>query len=974
MKMISMKISVNKFLSAGIAVIILAIICILLISLKQLRKTQDTSETVITTQSSLFQNQDIIVSVLDNETGARGYLITGKENYLEPLTKSEKEIADKLSLLHSIIPEDAILSSLFDSLAFYIQKRIDFSRRMVQVRKEKGIDTASKLVLTGEGKYYTDRIRGFGTLMEKREAAIFQDRKKNNNQAISTLNRILYGVLIASFLLGIVIFQRINSDFQRHKINEQKFKALLNAAPDATIVVNDSGLIQMVNKQVENLFDYTQQELINQPVELLMPAEARSRHMDHRKGFIKEARVRSMGEGMELNAVKKNGSKFPVEISLSPIQSDQGLLVSASVRDISARKQQEEKLKRSEERFHLLVSSIHDYAIFMLDVDGKVVSWNKGARNIKGYTAEEIIGKSIDVFYTAEDNKAGLPQSNLAFAKEHGHYETEGWRVRKDGSVFYADVVFNVMMDQQGKIYGYAKVTRDITEKRRAEDRIRFLALIADNIQDPVISADNNFKVTNWNLSAEKLFGWKSDEAMGKEFGNLLGVVYPNETRAEIVNAFEKNGYWQGEVIYHTKHGDPLNILTTASQIKDNKGSITGNLVIVKDITARKKAEMELSKLNAELELRVKERTKELSESERHYRMLVDQSPDGIFLSDADGNYQEVNKAGCELTRYTAGEILRMTIADMVMPEELKRLPVETGKLQTGKLSLSEWKFRRKDGSVFIGEVIARMLPDGRLQAILRDITERKEIENKIKNLNAALEIQVAKRTQELQAANKEMEAFTYSVSHDLRAPLRGIIGFANILEEDYATQLDDEARRITKVIRDNTLKMGNLIDDLLAFSRTGKQELIKSKVDMNLLVKEIVDEYKSKPPGNIDWQIHELPLVNADANTIRQVWVNLISNAVKYSEKKPQVVIEINSYLNTSEVIFYVKDNGVGFDDQYKNKLFKVFQRLHSSDEFEGTGVGLALVEKIVLKHGGVVWAEGKEGNGACFYFSLPL
>ena len=220
------------------------------------------------------------------------------------------------------------------------------------------------------------------------------------------------------------------------------------------------------------------------------------------------------------------------------------------------------------------------------------------------------------------------------------------------------------------------------------------------------------------------------------------------------------------------------------------------------------------------------------------------------------------------------------------------------------------------------------------------------------------------------------MEAFTYSVSHDLRAPLRGIIGFTAILEEDYSSKLDKEAKRITSVIKSNTLKMGHLIDDLLAFSRMGKQEITKTQINTQTMVNEIVDDLmlQNKRNININWNIHTLPFINADMNTLRQVWINLVSNAIKYSGNKETPFIEIGSGSRDGQIIFYVKDNGVGFDEQYKHKLFKVFQRLHGAEEFEGTGVGLALVEKIVSRHAGKVWAEGKPGEGACFYFSLPL
>jgi len=227
-------------------------------------------------------------------------------------------------------------------------------------------------------------------------------------------------------------------------------------------------------------------------------------------------------------------------------------------------------------------------------------------------------------------------------------------------------------------------------------------------------------------------------------------------------------------------------------------------------------------------------------------------------------------------------------------------------------------------------------------------------------------------RTAQLEAVNNEMEAFSYTVSHDLRAPLRGIVGFTAILEEKYSSQLDDEAKRLTGIIKKNTLKMGALIDDLLAFSKIGRNELVKHNIPTNEIVREVIESLH--PGEKTKWTIAPLPDVTGDTNAIRQVWANLISNAMKYSARQEQPIIEIGSFPHEGQTAFFVKDNGVGFDEQYKDKLFKVFQRLHSMAEFEGTGIGLAIVEKIISKHGGHVWVEAKEGEGACFYFSLPV
>ena len=252
-------------------------------------------------------------------------------------------------------------------------------------------------------------------------------------------------------------------------------------------------------------------------------------------------------------------------------------------------------------------------------------------------------------------------------------------------------------------------------------------------------------------------------------------------------------------------------------------------------------------------------------------------------------------------------------------------------------------------------------------------LTQIQRQNEEILSFNQKLEQSVKERTIELETANKELESFSYSVSHDLRAPLRAIHGYTRILEEDYMQNVDEEGKETIRVILRNSKKMGELIDELLAFSKLGKTALNCRKTDINSLVQDVVDEFVlSDSEKKIQVQLQPLPPANADAILIKQVWVNLISNAIKYSGNNPKIEIEIGSYTEDGKNIYYVKDHGVGFDMQYYDKLFGVFQRLHSQQEFEGTGVGLAIIQRIVQKHNGQVWAKAKLNEGATFYFSL--
>jgi len=269
----------------------------------------------------------------------------------------------------------------------------------------------------------------------------------------------------------------------------------------------------------------------------------------------------------------------------------------------------------------------------------------------------------------------------------------------------------------------------------------------------------------------------------------------------------------------------------------------------------------------------------------------------------------------------------------------------------------------------------ARVLPqDDGIAVFYSDITKYKQAEEEVRSFNQKLEAMVAERTLELEAANKELESFSYSVSHDLRAPLRSIHGYMNIFAEEYGGKLDAEATRLINIIQHNARRMGQLIDDLLAFSRLGRKELMKGTISMEDMVDSIWEELLKEQNGReVEFTRASLPPAFADSVTMRHVWTNLLSNALKYTSRKPKAIIEVGGQEEEGRILYYVRDNGSGFDMRYYEKLFGVFQRLHSQEEFEGTGVGLAIVQRILNRHGGAIWADASPDVGATFYFSLP-
>jgi PAS domain S-box-containing protein len=477
------------------------------------------------------------------------------------------------------------------------------------------------------------------------------------------------------------------------------------------------------------------------------------------------------------------------------------------------------------------------------------------------------------------------------------------------------------------------------------EEYIRHLASIVESSDDAIISKSLDGTIKSWNKGGVKMFGYTAEEAVGKNISLIIPPEYIKSEKKILERILNNEIVDHYETVRTKKNGDRIFVSLTVSPLKDEAGNIIGVSKIAHDITSRKKFEAALIEANKELAFQNEEKEKRATE-------LIIANKELAFQNDEkEKRAAELNIANKELAfqnkekEKRAAELL---IANKELAFQNKEKEKRAAELFIANKELA---FQNKEKEKRAAELIIanKML-----------VFQNEEKEN---------------QAEELEAVNKELESFSYSVSHDLRAPLRAINGFTMILLEDYLDQLDNDAKEILEELISNSNKMGQLIDNLLGFSRMGKQHVSMVDVDIKELVDLVVAEQKHIEPNRvINITVKKLENIRGDRNMLKQVFINLISNAFKYTGKKKEAIIEIGSYRKKDQCIYYVKDNGAGFDMQYADKLFGVFQRLHSSNEFEGTGVGLAIIEKIISKHSGKVWAKAKVGEGACFYISLPI
>ncbi|MBV9183027.1 MAG: PAS domain S-box protein [Acidobacteria bacterium] len=628
----------------------------------------------------------------------------------------------------------------------------------------------------------------------------------------------------------------LRNEIANRKRAEVKFRRLLEAAPDPMVVVNREGRIVLVNAQTEKLFGYEREELLGQPMETLVPESFALGHLSRREVLFANPQIRTMAKGLEGNGRHKDGHEFPVEISLRPLETEEGTLISSAIRDISERKRAEIALKLSEERF----SSAFEHAaigIALVGTDGRWLKVNRALCTMLGYTSEELLSRTFQDISHPQDLELDLEYVRQILAGEISTYQMEKRYFHQAGHVVWVMLSKSLVRNEHGEPLYFISQIQDITKRRCAEEALQAseekFRTVVETAHDAIVTANIDGDIVDFNQAAERMFGCSQSEARGR----ALTMLMPERFR------------------------------------------------------------------------------------ERHRYGLK--------------RYHQVGES----------HVLGKTLELAGLRRDGTEFPLQ--------LSLASWTARNQ--RFFTG--------------VLRDISERKRIEDEIRDLNRQME----RRNAELSAINRELESFSYSVSHDLRAPLRAIDGFSLALLEDARHKLAPEEMAHLDRVRAATQRMSQLIDDLLGLARTARRDISRETVDLSQLASEVIAQLRASDPNRmVSVKVVAGLVVEGDRQLLRVLLENLLGNAWKFTSKRSEAQIELGVSSDGPEPVFFVRDNGTGFDMKYADKLFGAFQRLHSENDFPGNGIGLASVQRIVHRHGGRIWAEAVVGQGATFYFAL--
>lgn len=625
----------------------------------------------------------------------------------------------------------------------------------------------------------------------------------------------------------------------------------------------------------------------------------------------------------------------------------------------SALVEQQKTLRESEQRFRDLYD-LAPLAYQSLDSTGMILDVNAAWLDLFRRNKEDVIGRFIGDFLT-ESSQAALSDRFARFKNENHTEDNVFEIVRENGEQRLVTVNGRVARDTSGEFLRTHCILTDITERVENEHQLRLTASVFAHAREAITITDAEGNIVTVSPRFTEITGYSAEEVIGKNPRILQSGRQDAAFYQKLWAQLTAKGHWSGEIWNKRKNGSIYPEWLSISSVSDDAGKVTNYVAVFTDLSERVAAEQMLR------------------ESEQRYRTMFEKAPEGVWIINADARTIEVNQHLCKLLGYSAAEMNGQTPFDFVDAEN--SLIFETQKQLRAKTTSRNYEIalRHKDGHNIPVTFSATNLynnEDGSLMAVLAfvtDISERKAHEREMQRFNDELECRVAERTHALDIANHELEAFSYSVSHDLRTPLRAINGFSHALVEEYSHLLDDNGKDYLARVRTGSERMAELIQKLLELAHLSRHEINSVPVNLSAIATEIAAELRiGDAARQVEWNIAPDVRTNGDAALFRVVLLNLLGNAWKYTSKCNVAQIEFGVEESHGRRAGFVRDNGAGFDMAHADKLFEAFQRLHSAADYPGSGIGLATVARIIRRHGGEVWAEGRPGEGATFFFTL--
>jgi PAS domain S-box-containing protein len=763
------------------------------------------------------------------------------------------------------------------------------------------------------------------------------------------------GILVTAAIRDISVRKEAEKHLARM---EGRYRGLLEAAPDAMVVVNQKGDIVLLNVQAEKQFGYRRDELVGQRVKNIIPKGFAERLIADEKRSVEDALAQQIGTGIELTGLRKNGSEFPIEIMLSPLESAEGVLVTAAIRDISVRKEAEKHLARMEGRYRGLLEAAPD-AMVVVNQGGEIVLLNVQAEKQFGYRRDELLGQKVKNIIPSgfaerliADEKRSVED---ALAQQIGT-GIELIARRKNGSEFPIEIMLSPLDSAEGILVTAA--IRNISVRREAEKHLalmegRYRGLL-EAAPDAMVVVNPSGDIVLLNVQAEKQFGYRRDELVGQKVKNIIPEGFAERLVADGLRSAEDALAQQIgtgiELIALRKNGTEFPIEIMLSPLDSAEGILV--TAAIRDISVRKEAEKHLARM------------------EGRYRGLLEAAPDAMVVVNQKGDIVLLNVQAEKQFGYHRDELVGQRMKNIIPAGFAERLIADALRSTEDALAQQigtgiEITGRRKDGTEFPIEIMLSPLESAEgvlVTAAIRDITTRK-----------VAEAHLLYKVEELNRSNEELGQFAYIASHDLQEPLRMVASYTQLLARRYKGRLDSDADEFITFAVDGANRMQRLIQDLLAYSRVGtKGKELRETSSEEALQRAILNLRGAIADSGAMVTHDPLPPVLADETQLVQLFQNLIGNAIKY--QNPGVPrIHISAIKNGGgKWTFSVRDNGLGIDPQYFERIFVMFQRLHKREEFAGTGIGLAICKKIVERHGGEISVQSQPGKGSTFSFAL--